>query len=209
MSAIVLLLVSCGGTTPGGQPDHRAYAELLSDPDARDPAACASLRSPDLRGDCGVVVAERRMAAGEHPSGVCEGLVAGVWADECLFRAAEIAMADGEPDVAASLCLQVGSFRDACAQHLWDPPLAATWQGPDADAALARARTLHREWSPRLQGQTDLDDRFWRHWFRVGFSHGVPLPEDADVFCSSSPPDLARPCRKAVRRAIAEGGGPR
>jgi hypothetical protein len=209
VTPLALLLLACGATPPPGPTDHRAYAALLADAEARDPAACAALHTPDLRGDCGVVVAERRMAAGDPPAVVCAGMAAGVWADECRFRAAETAMAAGDPDTAASLCLSVATFRDACAQHLWDPQLAGTWRGPEPDAALARARTLHTEWSARLDGQTDLDDRFWRHWYRLGFAHGIPLPDDADAFCLDAPPELARPCGKAVRRAIAEARGPR
>ena len=118
-------------------------------------------------------------------------------------------MEAGDPDGAAALCLSIRSFRDACAQHLWDPALAATWDGADAETALARARMLHAEWATRLEGRTDLDDRFWRHWFRIGFLRGVPLPADADRFCSAAPPDLARSCRKATARALAEASGAR
>lgn len=199
----------CGPVAPGRSADARAYAAVLADETVADPGACAALVDPDLRGDCGVVVAERRMAAGVAPGAVCGPLAPGVWADECRFRAAEAAMRVGDPDAAADLCLAVRSFRDACAQHLWDPELAGVWVGPDADAALGRGRALHATWAARLGGRTDLDDRFWRHWYRLGFAHGVPLPADTAAFCAAAPPDLARPCRKAVARAIAEGGGPR
>ena len=209
MRPLVLLLLGCAVPTSDGNAELRAYAAVLADPEVRDPAACGALADRHLRGDCGVVVAERRMAVGEAPAAVCGGMAPGVWADECRFRAAEVAMAGGDPDAAAALCLAVESFRDACAQHLWDPPLAAVWAGPDAEAALERARPLHAEWSARLQGRTDLDDRFWRHWHRLGFDHGVPLPADPAAFCAGGPAELARPCVKATRRAIAEQGDPR
>lgn len=207
-----LLVLACAAGDPGpaaATAEAQAYAAVLADPSRRDPAACTALADPDLAGDCGVVIAERRIVAGDARASVCVPLGEGVWADECRFRAAEAAMAAGDADGAAALCLSVRTFRDACAQHLWDPELAAVWQGPDAAAALDRARALHAAWAARLGDATDLDDRFWRHWYRVGFARGVPLPEDPDAFCAGAPPDLARPCRKATRRALAEAEAPR
>jgi len=201
----LVLLTACGAGPPAST-DARAYASVLADPSVADPTACGVLSDPDLAGDCGVVVAERRMAGGVAPSTVCRPVGEGVWGDECRFRAAEESMAAGDPDAAAALCLQVRTFRDACAQHLWDPALAGTWQDGDPGAALERARMLHAEWSARLGGETDLDDRLWRHWFRTGFQRGVPLPSDAAAFCSEAPADLHRPCLKATRRALAEAG---
>ena len=203
------LVLACGGPATTRADEAKVYAALLADPEMRDPAACGILSDPDLRGDCGVVVAERRMAEGTPVEGVCAGMEHGVWADECRFRAAEESMRSGDPDTAARLCLSVERFRNACAQHLWDPELAGVWHGPDVGGALERGRVLHAAWARRLDGATDLDDRFWRHWFRLGFVHGVPLPADADAFCAEVPRDLAGPCLKAVGRAIAEARGNR
>lgn len=206
---MVLALLTACGAGPTAPTDARTYASVLADPALADPFACAALSDPDLAGDCGVVVAERRIAAGEAPGSVCAPVGEGVWGDECRFRAAEASMAAGDPDGAAALCLGIRTFRDACAQHLWDPALAGTWRDRDPVSALERARALHAEWSVRLGGKTDLDDRFWRHWFRIGFQSGVPLPPDTEGFCAAAPPDLRRSCLKATRRALAEAGAVR
>lgn len=201
---LLLVLLACGDPGPGAADASRAYASALGDADAVDPAACA-LPDADVAADCAAVVAGRRIARGLEPVEVACGRVPdGAWRDECRFAAAEAAMKRGEVDVAVAACRAVETFRDACAQHLWDPELAGVWQRAGGDWARARgdAGVLFATWDARLGDVTDLDDRYWRHFYRFGFAATV-LPEDPDRFCGGEATARRRACQKAWARAVA------
>ena len=149
------------------------------------------------------------MREGESPSESCGRVMGTVWRDECWFRAAEIFAERDALDTAAALCLNIERFRDACAQHLWDPALAAVWLDATPEQALSRAEELFAEWDPRVGAATDLTDRFWRHWYRYGYARGLPRPQDVDSACSGAPPGRQRACRKATRRMLSETNSPR
>jgi hypothetical protein len=209
------LLVACGGAAPHPAADDvRASVRVLEDGEETDPAACDLISDADLRADCSVVVALRAVAVGSSPETACEAVAEGIWRDECRFGAAELLARDGRQDEAAALCGAVRTFRDACAQHLWDPPLAGIWLGPDPswERMLPPARELHAVWAAYFEETTDLNDRYWRHWFRYGMAATGGPPEDVAAFCGGFPGaadldssglDLRRPCEKAAARAMA------
>ena len=179
---------------------------MLADPARRDAAACEDIHDSGLRADCSVVVALRAVAEGAAAERACAVVVDGPWRDECRFGAAEWMAAEARFDEAAALCNAVTSFRGACAQHLWDGPLAGVWRTPDPswEHMLPPARALHAEWAEAFSATTDLDDRFWRHWFRYGFVATGGIPSEAASFCAEMPPDLLVACSKAVARAMAD-----
>lgn len=212
---ILALLLACGGAAPHPAADDvRASVRVLENEGETDPAACQGIGDSDLRADCSVVVALRAVATGASPEVACAGVEDGIWRDECRFGAAELLARDARWAEAAALCGAVHTFRDACAQHLWDPPLAGIWLAPDPswERMLAPARELHASWAVYFGETTDLDDRYWRHWFRYGMAATGGPPNDADAFCAAyagpvdrdaSALDLRRPCQKAVARAMA------
>jgi hypothetical protein len=203
------LALACGAVAPGAGDAARAYAAVLDDPAAADPAACEGLADPALAADCAVVVAGRRIATGVDPDAACGRVPDGAWRDECRFAAAEATLRAGDPDGAAALCRGVGTFRDACAQHLWDGALAGLWRGdaPTWASTLPAADALYADWDARLGDVTDLDDRFWRHFFRYGFDATGGPPPNADRFCAGFDAARERPCRKAWRVATLARGG--
>lgn len=151
------------------------YATVLSEPGLREPAACEGLPTEELLGDCALVVAERRLAARELAETVCAEVPPGRWRFECFFVAAEAAAADSREGRAAALCQQAGSFREDCAQHLWQDALYRLARRPRQrlSALEVLATPLHDRWSGHLRWTEGFSARFWEHAFGLAFVGAV------------------------------------
>jgi hypothetical protein len=151
-----------------GPSDRDRYRAALADPAQRSPSACAALRDPALAGDCGLVVAQRRLESGEAPEAACASVPAGTYRSECWFVAAEAAAARDLDGRAAALCRRAGALNEDCAQHLWQGALHALTRRPGGDlvALTGSAERLHRRWAGLLAWTTDFDARFWAQAFQ-------------------------------------------
>ena len=205
---LILLITACG--TPA-EPDAVRYTRLISDtsPQGSMLRDCQQLERPDLRGDCGLVVA-RRVAAAEQrpPETYCDQIDGDAWQAECFFMAAEDHNEDGEVELAAALCLRAELFTDHCAQHLWQQTLRGfTWHSGsrDFEQRLPAARKLYSSWAPLLADQTDFSVRFWRRYYEGGFERARTIDLAA---CAALPEDDRLRCRTAgvnlLRRRIQE-----
>ena len=156
-------LAACAGPS-----DRDRYRAALADPEQRSPAACAGLRDASLAGDCGLVVAQRRLEAGEAAEVACAPVPEGTWRSECWFVAAEAAAVRDLDGRAAALCRRAGSLDEDCAQHLWQGALHALTRRPGGDlvALTDSAERLHRRWAGLLTWTTDFDARFWAQAFQ-------------------------------------------
>ena len=167
------------------------YQEVVGDPEIELEAGlarCGALTDPGLAGDCALYVVGLALHRPAPPAeSLCPRVPAGAWQDECWFLAAEERAERGRDQSAASLCLRAGSFKEDCAQHLWQTPVhdLAARHGPAGFlAALPEAQRLYDRWAPMLEAETDLADRFWQRFYENGFEarrgvdlrHCLPLP---------------------------------
>lgn len=186
-----MALAACAGPS-----DRERYRAALADPTARSPAACAELRDPTLAGDCGLVVAQRRLQAGDSAERACASVPDGIWQAECWFVAAEAAAALDRDGRAAALCRRAGPVAEDCAQHLWQGALhdLARRPGGDLAALVTSAERLHRRWSGPLAWTADFDDRFWAQAFQ-----GAALAGGFDPGrCAGLSPPAAARCEAAM-----------
>ena len=202
-AAWALLGAACGAGSgaPGGSTvaDAQRYATLVAQPDP-DPAQalvdCATLRDPDLAGDCGLAVALQARGRGAAAlDTLCPQVTPGAWQDECFFMFAEDALRARDPTTAAAACMRSGAFKHDCGQHLWQGDLRKLVRGTRSEALpdrVERAQSLYDRWQPRLP-ETDIAWRFWQRFFERVTEHqpGVKLSR-CDGLAS---PDLQVRCR--------------
>lgn len=180
--------------------DALRYTRLvsLSAPEESQLQECAELSNPQLRGDCGLAVAQRVAAShAQPPETFCPQITEPVWRSECFFVAAEFHNDQDNIETAAALCLQAALFTDHCSQHLWQRSLRTlTWHNGSQDFLehLPDAQRLYDRWAPLLSSETDFPVRFWRRYYEGGFERARSIDLRA---CASLPQEARMRCRTA------------
>ncbi len=147
---IVLLLLGCASAPVAPAPPTH-----LADCDA-EPA-------PELKVLCTVQVAADRARARDFDEAdlACDGVPAGVWQEECHFRAGEELSKAGDLEHGLHLCQEAGRFRTYCFTH-------SAWGVPPSDAPLVDFETAGAGFSD-VQGVENLRARWWfNHYFGTG-----------------------------------------
>lgn len=203
--AFACVLAACGRSD--GVAELSRYSALLAQP-GEDPeaafAVCDDLDDDQLRGDCGLAMAQHFSRKQSSPlTSWCSRVSRGVWRDECVFIAAEEARRAGRQDEAATLCLEAGSFVDDCVQHLWQVELRfvihTPGKTPEFAGRLSRAEGVYARWASVLDREERWRERFWLRYYQMGFeaARHVDL-----ATCESLAPEHEARCVEAARQLV-------
>lgn len=178
---IAALLWACAAPSTPMQDEARQFVALLQ---SGDPAGCAQLADPELRGQC------------ENANGLpCAQIIAGPWQQECYFSRAEAALARGDHERALSDCRQSGNFESECFTHLFKAQLEPKLDPLEGDFSFveltAEAQALaasYGDWSPP-----------WGWWWRRLHAESSPIDR---ARCEPFPPQERRSCQREARASL-------
>lgn len=175
MIALLLAWWGCGGPSFPDAADRDLYRSIVTQrvPDAeQELPRCATIREPDLAGDCALAVALRAGVASGEPLKWCDAVPKGAWRDECGFLAAEHRRKQGRTEQALEACQRAGRFAQRCTYHLWQDDLTGVVRQTAAlplEEATEAALPVYARWSERV-GDQPLDPG--------DLPLGAPAPED-------------------------------
>lgn len=199
------LLAACSRPDPLAELGR--YSALLASPGEDADAAfelCDDLSDDQLRGDCGLAMAQHfARKDGRELTSWCGRVSRGVWRDECVFIAAEEARRAGRQDEAGRLCLESGSFVDDCVQHLWQNELRfvihVQHQAPDFAGRLAKAEGVYARWSSVLDREDRWRERYWLRYYQMGFESARHIDL---AWCDPLTPEHKARCVEAARQSV-------
>ncbi|MFN7145142.1 MAG: hypothetical protein ACK4YP_15300, partial [Myxococcota bacterium] len=121
----------------------------------------------------------------------CDGILAGVWRDECVFLYAERVAAAGNAAAGFAACEDT-SFGRHCTYHLIREGARAVLERPLAEAAVATDAYAGLRLAP------DAERLFWQTWFRERMGRNQPVdPTD----CGALPRGVDT-CRQGARDTV-------
>lgn len=175
---------ACAVSDMGRLGDREHYVAALAE-GAEGPRLehCVAIQSDALQGDClTALVAARAIPADITATGICDRIRDGAWRDECAFAAAELALAAGDPGLAADRCMDAGRYAKNCTAHLWQTELRAAMDDAGIEALLGERLAIteiHDRWSQHLGPGVTFEEVFWQNCYRMAFERAQHLEVSA------------------------------
>ena len=204
---LIWMLLACKGDS-----DRQVYLKILASDGHnphRDLQVCAGLSTPNLAGDCALVVATRA----EEP--LCDRVPSGVWRDECWFQSAEKHRQRNAMGDAREACSRSGQFQADCDYHVWTDEIAEITRLSFFSFQTLRARgePLFQRWSLHAEGYWPEDTNpldfqapephfeavFWTRFYQRAFESSQWSSED----CTKV--EETRWCRAGYAGAVSSG----